>query len=145
MGHSRHASAKTFPHVSLFMKGDDSAKTVPAPFTFQRTSFWLFRSIAAEFDRVSPGSKHFIGRGCWPKFVSQCCVRRVSLTVPKPLDSCSTIHNAVVTSRAFPSLCFLVVSAGSSPGPYTQCGIRVPSERLMLDGGVFLYALLYCQ
>ena len=27
MGHSRQASATTFPHVSLFMKGDDSAKT----------------------------------------------------------------------------------------------------------------------
>ena len=29
MGHSRQDSAKTFPHVSLFTKGDDSAKTVP--------------------------------------------------------------------------------------------------------------------
>ena len=28
MGHSRQASATTFPHVSLFTKGDDSAKTV---------------------------------------------------------------------------------------------------------------------
>ena len=26
-GHSRHASATTFPHVSLFTKGDDSSKT----------------------------------------------------------------------------------------------------------------------
>ena len=29
MGHSHQASATTFPHVSLFTKGDDSAKTVP--------------------------------------------------------------------------------------------------------------------
>ena len=29
MGHSRQASATTFPHVSLFKKGDDSAKMVP--------------------------------------------------------------------------------------------------------------------
>ena len=29
MGHSRPASATTFPHVSLFTKGDDSAETVP--------------------------------------------------------------------------------------------------------------------
>ena len=29
MGHSRQASATTFPHVSPFMKGDDSAKMVP--------------------------------------------------------------------------------------------------------------------
>ena len=26
MGHSRQASATTFPHVSLFTKGDDSAR-----------------------------------------------------------------------------------------------------------------------
>ena len=39
----------------------------------------------------------------WPNCLSQCCVRRVSLTVPKPLDSCSTIHKAVVTSKASPS------------------------------------------
>ena len=29
MLHSRQVSATTFPHVSLFMKGDNSAKTVP--------------------------------------------------------------------------------------------------------------------
>ena len=29
MGHTRQASATTFPQVSLFTKGDDSAKTVP--------------------------------------------------------------------------------------------------------------------
>ena len=29
MGHSRQDSVTTFPHVSLFTKGDDSAKTVP--------------------------------------------------------------------------------------------------------------------
>ena len=28
MGHTPQASATTFPHVSLFTKGDDSAKTV---------------------------------------------------------------------------------------------------------------------
>ena len=39
----------------------------------------------------------------WPNCLFQCCVRRVSLTVPKHLDSCSTFHKAVVTSRAFPS------------------------------------------
>ena len=29
LGHSRQASANTFPHVTVFTKGDDSAKTVP--------------------------------------------------------------------------------------------------------------------
>ena len=49
-----------------------------------------FRSIAASsFDSISPGTKPFIGRGFWPNCLSQCCVRRVSLTVAKPLDSCS--------------------------------------------------------
>ena len=32
MGHIRQASVTTFPHVSLFTKGDDSAKTVPVRF-----------------------------------------------------------------------------------------------------------------
>ena len=63
------------------------------------------RSIAASsFDRISPGRKHFVGSGFWPNCLSQkCCVRRLSLTVPKHLDSCSTFHKAVVTSRCFPS------------------------------------------
>ena len=38
-----------------------------------------------------------------PNCLSQCCVRRVSLTVQKHIDSCSTFHKANVTSRAFPS------------------------------------------
>ena len=66
--------------------------------------FGPFRSIASSsIDRISPGSKHFVGSGCWPKCVSHFCVGRVSLTEPKHLDSFSTFHKAVVTSRAFPS------------------------------------------
>ena len=38
-----------------------------------------------EFDRIYTGSKHFIGSSFWLNFVFQCCVRRVSLTVPKQL------------------------------------------------------------
>ena len=56
-----------------------------------------------QFERISRGSKHFVGSGFRPNCLFQCCVRRVSLTVPKHLDSCSTFHKAVVTSRAFPS------------------------------------------
>ena len=41
--------------------------------------------------------------GFGPIVFLKCCVRRVSLTVPKHLDSCSTFHKAIVTSRAFPS------------------------------------------
>ena len=48
--------------------------------------------------------------------------------------------------KGFPlTLCFLVLHAGSSPGPYTQCGIGVPSEKLLFAGGVSLDALLYYQ
>ena len=47
MGHSRQASATTFPHVSLFTKGDDSAKTVPYGVVSEGTCFGPFRSIAA--------------------------------------------------------------------------------------------------
>ena len=66
--------------------------------------FGPFRSIAASsFDRISPGSKHFVGSGFRPNCLSQCCVCRVSLTVSKPLDSCSPFHEAIVTSRAFSS------------------------------------------
>ena len=66
--------------------------------------FGPFRSFATStFDSISPGNKHFVGSGFWPNCLSQCCVCLVSLTVPKPLDSCSTFHKAVVTSRAFTS------------------------------------------
>ena len=108
MWHSLQASATTFPHVSLFTKGEDSAKTVPVRCCFSRTCFGPFRSItASSFDSITPGNKHFVGRGFWPNCVSHSCLRRVSLTVPKPLDSCSTFHKAVVSSRASSHTLFL--------------------------------------
>ena len=42
MGHSRQASATSFPHVSLFTKGDDSAKTVPVRCCFNGRVLGLF-------------------------------------------------------------------------------------------------------
>ena len=66
--------------------------------------FWTFSfHCHQQFDSIYTGSKHFVGSGCWPNCVSQCCVHRLSLTVPKHLDSCSTFHKADVTSRAFSS------------------------------------------
>ena len=48
--------------------------------------------------------------------------------------------------KGFPlTLCFLGLRAGSSPGPYTQCGIGHPVKRLLFAGGVSLDALLYYQ
>ena len=91
---------------------------------------WAFSfHCRQQFDRISLGSKHFVGSVFWPNCLSQCCVRRVPLTVPKHLDSCSTFHKAVVTSRAFPSHIVSWLWAGSFPGPYTQCAIGVPSEK----------------
>ena len=100
MGHSRHASATTFPHfpysrrVMIVLR-----RSLYGVVSVRRVLAFSFH-CRQQFDRISPGSKHFVGRGCWPNLVSQCCVHRVSLTVPKHLDSCSTFHKANVTSRA---------------------------------------------
>ena len=77
---------------------------------------------------------------------SQCCVGRVSLTVPKHLDSCSTFHKSVVTSRAFPSH-FVSLFYGLDPpqAPTPNVESWSPVKRLMLAGGVFLDALVYYQ
>ena len=80
------------------------------------------------------------------EYLSQCCVRLVSLTVPKQLDSCSTFHKAVVTSRAFPShfvSWFYGLNPPQAPTSNVESGSRV--ERLLFAGGVFLDALLYYQ
>ena len=42
MEHSPPASATNFPHVSLFSKADDSAKTVPVRCCFDGRVFGLF-------------------------------------------------------------------------------------------------------
>ena len=89
-----------------------------------------FPSIAtSSFDRISPGSKHFFGSGCWPNCVSHCCVRRVSLTEPKHLDSLSNFHMADVTSRPFSSH-FVSGFSGLDPShASTPCVIEVSSEK----------------
>ena len=54
MWNSRQDAATTFPHVSLFTKGDDCAKMVPVRCCFWRTCIGPVRSIAASsFDRIS--------------------------------------------------------------------------------------------
>ena len=100
MGHSRQASKTTFPHVSLFTKGDDSAKTVPVWCFSDGHVFGLFvplpRGVLLGFTQESNISLE----AAWPNVVSQFCVRRVSITVPEHLDSSTKFHNADVTSRA---------------------------------------------
>ena len=140
-------SVTTFPHVSLFTKGDDSAMTVPVWCCFCRTCVGPFRSIVAtSFDRISPGCKHFVGSGFWPNCLSQCCVRHVSLTVPKPPDSYYSFHKSVVTSRASPShfvSWFLGLDPPQAPTHNVEPGS--PVKRLLFTGGVSLDALLYYQ
>ena len=103
MWHSRHASLTTFPNVSLFAKGDDSAKTVPAPFCFWRTSFWPFfprpKAVLIGFPREANISLEAAVGQMW---FSVLCFP-FSLTVPKHLDSCSTFLKADVTSSALSS------------------------------------------
>ena len=97
-----------FPSCFPIHEHDDSAKTVPVRCFFWRACFWPLSSIATtSFDRIYPGSKYFIGSGFWPNFVSQCGVRRGSLTVSKQLDSCSTFQKAIVPSRVYPHILFL--------------------------------------
>ena len=49
MGHSRQASATNFPHVSLFTKDDDSAKTVPVECFLEGHVFDLFLMLPPPF------------------------------------------------------------------------------------------------
>ena len=103
MGHSRQASATTFPHVSLFMKGDDSAKRVPVRCFSDGRILGLLLPLPPAVLTGFPREQTFRGSGFWPNCLSQCCVRQISLTVTKQLDSCSTFHKADVTSRALSS------------------------------------------
>ena len=61
----------------------------------------------------------------WPNFVSQCWADRVSLTVTKHLDFCSTFYKADVTSRALSShfvSWFLVLDASRHILPMGNLG-----------------------
>ena len=103
MWHSHQASVTTFPHVYLFTKliillrwslnvvvsyGRVLGPFIPLP-----------PAVLIGFPQEANLSLEVaVGR-----FVFQCCVRRVSLTEPKHLDSCFTFHKADVSSRAFSS------------------------------------------
>ena len=145
MRHSRQDSTTTFPHVSLFTKGDGSAKTVPVRCCFWRTCFGPFRSIAmTSFDRIYPGSKHFVRGGFWPNYVSQCCVCHFSLMVPKHLDSCSNFHKTKYLQGLYLDTMFLRSNCWFLPRPIHPMWNLGPKS-LMLAGDIFLDALLYYQ
>ena len=93
---------------------------------FLTSIIWPFRSIATTiFDRVYPGSKHFVRSGFWPNYVSQCCVCHFSLTEPKHLDSCSNFDKDEVTSRALSwhyVSSFLVLDPSQAHTPNVELG-----------------------
>ena len=119
----------------------------PCTVLFLTDVFWPFRSIAAStFHRISPGRKHFVGSGLWPNCLSQYCVRRVSLMVPKHLDSSSTLPEAVVTLGLTQHTLFLGskgLDPPQAPTPNVESGS--PVKRLLFAGGVFLEARIYYQ
>ena len=146
MGHSRQASATTFPHVShsrrvmivlrrsLYGVVSDGLLLGlfdPLP-TAVLTGFPQGANISLEagFGRIVYLSAVFI--------VFQLRYQCTFIPVPPSVGRRDF--------KGFPlTLCFLVLRAGSSPGPSTECGIKAPVKRLLFAGGVFLDALLYYQ
>ena len=103
MGHSLQASATTFPHVSLFTKGDDSAKTVPVRCCSDGRVLGLFVPLPpAVLTGFPQGASISLQAGFGELSFSVLCSSCFTHGT-KHLDSCSTFHKAVVTSRAFPS------------------------------------------
>ena len=56
MGHTHQASATTFPHVSLFTKGDDSVKMVPVRCCLTDVFWAVSFHCRQQFDRISLGA-----------------------------------------------------------------------------------------
>ena len=78
----------------------------------------------------------------WPNFVSQCCADRVSLTVTKHLDFCSTFYNADVTSSGSLRTLFLGSKCWMLPRHIHTMENLVPKGNADLPGGIILDALL---
>ena len=146
MGHTRQASATTFPYVSLFTKGDDNAKMVPVRLfltdVFWAISFHCRQKILQDFPREQAFRwKRVLAKLSFSVLCSSCFTHGT-----KHLDSCSTFHKAVVTSRAFPShfvSLFYMQDPPEAPTPNVEWGS--PVKGLLFVGGVFLDALLYYQ
>ena len=143
---SRQVSMTNFPHVSLFTKVDDSAETAPYSVVSYGHVFAFSFHCHHQFERISPGSQHFVGSWFLQNFVSQCSVHRVSLTVPKHLYSCSTFNKGNVIEGLYPYTLFLGSKCWILPRPIYTMWIRGSQmKRLMLARGVFLDALFYYQ
>ena len=143
MWHSGQASTTNFPHVILFTKGDDSAKSDTVR-CFWRTCLWPFSSIAnSSFYRINPGFKHFFGNGFWPNCVSPCCVRRVSLMVPKLLDSWSTSIRQTWLQGLYALTLFLISKCWILPRPINPIWNRGPQWKCCCYLEVFSWTLSF--
>ena len=63
---SRQVSENTFPRVSLFTKGDDSAKMVPARCSLEGQVFGHFVPLPPEVLIAFPQEANFVGSVFWP-------------------------------------------------------------------------------
>ena len=135
-----------FPSCFPITKVDDSAKTAPYSVVYYGHVFAFSFHCHHQFERITPGSQHFVGRWFLQNFVSQCSVHRVSLTVPKHLYSCSTFNKGNVIEGLYPYTLFLGSKCWILPRPIYTMWIRGSQmKRLMLARGVFLDALFYYQ
>ena len=85
MGHSRQSSVTTFPHVSLFTKGDDSARLSLYVVVSDVRVLGLFVPLRPAVLTGFPQGASISLEAGFGRIVFQCCVHRVSLTVPSTL------------------------------------------------------------
>ena len=116
------------PSCSLILKDDDIAKTSSVRHFFWRTCFGLFVPLPLAVLLGFTQGQPFRWSGFWPNFLSAVLVMFHSwyqsnwISVPPSLSP-MWAQGLNLTSY------FWVLSAGSFPGPYTQCGISLPSEK----------------
>ena len=130
MWHSRQASATVFPHVSLFTKHDDSAKTVPVRCCSWRACVWFFRSIATtSFERIYPGSKHFV----WSGFFQIVFLSALFVGFHSPYQSTLIPVPPSISLMAlqglYPASLIIGPKCSMPPRPIHPLGNRVPNEK----------------
>ena len=130
MGHSHLASATTFPHVSLFRR---------VMIVLRRSLYGVVSDgpVLGLFFPLPPAVLTGFPQGAnisLEAAVGQIMfLSAVFIVFHSRQDSTLIIFHVLLGRcdfKGFPlTLCFLVVRAGSSPCPFTQCGIGVPSEK----------------
>ena len=143
MWHSRQASVNTFPHVTLFTKDDERAKTATAQCWFWRKWFRHFRSIAtSSFDRIYPWRKHCIGGWLgqiWFLSAVQIVIhsrKESTLIFVPPSIRPIWLQGLYLRNLFLFSKCWIL------PRHIHPMGNLCPKETQMLAGGVILDALI---